>query len=97
VLAKPLRIPKMRFLRAVTVFALAAQAAALSIGGKQIQVERESDGLQNIVDTPNFTENHAKVATNIQLGYLRRTLFIRVWRKDLCLLWRISSISVTCP
>jgi hypothetical protein len=44
----------MRFLRAVTVFALAAQAAALSIGGKQMQVERESDGLQNIVDTPNM-------------------------------------------
>jgi hypothetical protein len=54
VLAKLLRIPKMRFLRAVTVFALAAQAAALSIGGKQMQVERESDGLQNIVDTPKF-------------------------------------------
>ena len=52
----------MRFLRAVTVFALAAQAAALSIGGKQMNVERESDGLQNIVDLQFFTENHAEVA-----------------------------------
>jgi hypothetical protein len=50
----------MRFLRAVIVFALAAQAAALSIGGKQMQVERESDGLQNIVDTPKFRGESCK-------------------------------------
>jgi hypothetical protein len=39
----------MKVSRALTLVALAAQAAALSIGGKQMVVERESDGLQNIV------------------------------------------------
>lgn len=39
----------MRLLRALATAAFAAHAAALVIGGKQMQVERESDGLQNIV------------------------------------------------
>jgi hypothetical protein len=39
----------MRFLRAITLVGLAAQAVALAIGGKQMLVERESDGLQDIV------------------------------------------------
>jgi hypothetical protein len=38
----------MKLLRALTVFALAAQGAAMAIGGKQMHVERES-GLQDIV------------------------------------------------
>ena len=42
----------MKLLRALVVAALAAQAAALSIGGKQMVVERESDGLQDIVSGP---------------------------------------------
>ena len=44
----------MKLLRALTVAALAVQAAALSIGGKQMSVERDSDGLQNIVCSPKF-------------------------------------------
>ena len=39
----------MKLLRALAALLLAAQAAALSIGGKQMHVERESDGLQDIV------------------------------------------------
>ncbi|PVH82092.1 glycoside hydrolase family 35 protein [Cadophora sp. DSE1049] len=39
----------MKLLRAITAFAFAAQAAALSIGGKHMKVERDSDGLQDIV------------------------------------------------
>jgi hypothetical protein len=39
----------MKLLRALTCLALAGEAAALSIGGKQMHVERDSDGLQNIV------------------------------------------------
>jgi hypothetical protein len=38
----------MKFLRALAVFALAAQAVAMTIGGKHMHVERES-GLQDIV------------------------------------------------
>lgn len=39
----------MKFLRALSVAALAAQAAALSIGGRNMKIERESDGLQDLV------------------------------------------------
>ncbi len=39
----------MRLLGALAVGIFAAQAAALAIGGKQMHVERESDGLQDIV------------------------------------------------
>ncbi|RDL39958.1 Beta-galactosidase [Venustampulla echinocandica] len=39
----------MMFLRGLTCIALAAQAAALSIGGRHMTVERGSDGLQDIV------------------------------------------------
>lgn len=39
----------MRFFAAFATVALAAQAAALSIGGKHMVVERDSDGLQDIV------------------------------------------------
>lgn len=40
---------KMRFLRLLTAVSVAANAAALAIGGKQMHVERESDGLQDTV------------------------------------------------
>ena len=39
----------MRFLRALTLAAVAAQAAALTIGGENVHIKRESDGLQDIV------------------------------------------------
>jgi hypothetical protein len=39
----------MKLPKALTILALAAGALALSIGGKQMHVERDSDGLQNIV------------------------------------------------
>jgi hypothetical protein len=39
----------MKLLRALTIAGLAAQAAALTIGGKHMKVERESDGLQDLV------------------------------------------------
>jgi hypothetical protein len=39
----------MKLLRHLAIATLAAQAAALSIGGRQMVVERESDGLQDIV------------------------------------------------
>jgi len=39
----------MKLLRALLVLALAMEAAALSLGGKQMHVERGSDGLQNTV------------------------------------------------
>lgn len=39
----------MKALRAFTALALAVQAAALSIGGKSIHVERGSGTLQDIV------------------------------------------------
>ncbi|TVY31741.1 putative beta-galactosidase A [Lachnellula subtilissima] len=39
----------MKLFRALTVAALAVQAAALSIGGKNMIVERDSDGLQDLV------------------------------------------------
>jgi hypothetical protein len=42
----------MKFGNVLAILALAAEAVALSIGGKQMHVERESDGLQNIVSTP---------------------------------------------
>jgi hypothetical protein len=43
----------MRLLRALTVAAtLAVQTAALSVGGKHMVVERDSDGLQDIVSAP---------------------------------------------
>lgn len=45
----------MKLLRALTVAALAAQAAALYIGGRQMIVERESDGLQDIVSCPSHS------------------------------------------
>jgi len=41
----------MKLLRALTVAALAAQTAALSIGGKNMIVERGSDGLQSLVSS----------------------------------------------
>jgi hypothetical protein len=44
----------MKFLRALAIAALAAQASALTIGGQQITIERDSDGLQDIVSTPSF-------------------------------------------
>ncbi|KFY95212.1 hypothetical protein V500_02889 [Pseudogymnoascus sp. VKM F-4518 (FW-2643)] len=39
----------MKFLHALTTVALAMQCSALSIGGRVMRVERDSDGLQNIV------------------------------------------------
>ncbi|KAH8594370.1 glycoside hydrolase superfamily [Bisporella sp. PMI_857] len=39
----------MRLTRALAALVLSAQAIALSIGGQRIQIERGSDGLQNIV------------------------------------------------
>ncbi|TAQ91582.1 hypothetical protein B7494_g56 [Chlorociboria aeruginascens] len=39
----------MKLFPSLVVFALAAQAAAFSIGGQKMIVERDSDGLQNIV------------------------------------------------
>lgn len=39
----------MKLLRAFTIAARAATAAALAIGGRQIVIERDSDGLQDIV------------------------------------------------
>jgi hypothetical protein len=50
----------MKFLRALAVFALAAQAVARTIGGKHIHVERES-GLQDIV---RFSANLASGSVN---------------------------------
>jgi hypothetical protein len=44
----------MKFLRALAIAALAAQASALTIGGQRITIERDSDGLQDIVSTPSF-------------------------------------------
>jgi hypothetical protein len=41
---------RMRISRALTIVTLAAQAVALSVGGRQMLIERESDGLQNIVN-----------------------------------------------
>jgi hypothetical protein len=45
----PLLSGKMKLRKVLTVLALAAEAVALSIGGKQMHVERDSDGLQNVV------------------------------------------------
>lgn len=42
----------MKLLRALAIAALAAHAAALAIGGRPMIVERDSDGLQDIVSTP---------------------------------------------
>lgn len=39
----------MKLLNALASVSLAAQAVALSIGGRQIVIERESVGLQDIV------------------------------------------------
>jgi hypothetical protein len=39
----------MKLSNILSLFALAAEAVALSIGGKQMHVERDSDTLQNIV------------------------------------------------
>lgn len=39
----------MLLLRAVTIASLTVQAVALAIGGNSMKVERDSDGLQNIV------------------------------------------------
>jgi hypothetical protein len=47
----------MKLLRALTIAALAVEAAALAIGGKQMTVERDSDGLQDIVTNPLFFES----------------------------------------
>jgi hypothetical protein len=47
----------MKLPRALTALLLAAQAAALSIGGKQMHVERESDGLQDIVSDTGFNSD----------------------------------------
>jgi hypothetical protein len=44
----------MKLLRALTIAALAAQAAALTIGGRHMVVERDNDGLQDIVSIPKF-------------------------------------------
>ena len=41
----------MKLQNVLAVLALAAEAVALSIGGKQMHVERDSDGLQNIVSS----------------------------------------------
>lgn len=45
------KFASMKLLRALTITALAAQAAALSIGGRHMKVERGSDGLQEIVSS----------------------------------------------
>jgi hypothetical protein len=42
----------MELLWVFTLFALAVEAVALSIGGNQMHVERDSNGLQNIVRSP---------------------------------------------
>jgi len=42
----------MKLLRALSVAALAAQAAALTIGGRQMKIERDSDGRQDLVSSP---------------------------------------------
>ena len=39
----------MKLGKVLTILVLTAQAVALSIGGKQMHVERDSDGLQNVV------------------------------------------------
>jgi hypothetical protein len=39
----------MKLLSALTSLALAAQAAAIAIGGKHMNVDRDSNGLQSIV------------------------------------------------
>jgi hypothetical protein len=41
----------MKLLRALTVAALAAQTVALTIGGKHMKVERDSDGKQDLVSS----------------------------------------------
>ncbi|KAL2070750.1 hypothetical protein VTL71DRAFT_13776 [Oculimacula yallundae] len=48
----------MKLLRAITALAFASQAAALSIGGKHMKVERDSHGLQDIVT---YDEHSLKV------------------------------------
>lgn len=64
----------MKLLRAITVFAFAAQAAALSIGGKNMKIERDSDGLQDIVSTvlsAIFSHTAMELVTNwTGLGYI---------------------------
>lgn len=40
---------KMKLLNALAGLALAAQAAAISIGGRQIVIDRDNVGLQDIV------------------------------------------------
>jgi hypothetical protein len=44
-----LKKKNMRLLRAAIVAALVVQTAALSIGGKNMVVKKDSDGLQDIV------------------------------------------------
>ena len=39
----------MKLSRALTIFTLAAQAATMIIRGTQMHIEREGDGLQDIV------------------------------------------------
>jgi hypothetical protein len=54
----------MKLLRALTIAALAVEAAALAIGGKQMTVERDSDGLQDIVTTPFFSSRFRGIVFN---------------------------------
>lgn len=77
----------MKLLRALTVAALATQTAALAIGGKQMLVERDSDGLQNIVSAL-FTSVEPQTASIGHLGrqliicwigYMGRTLLDGLW------------------
>jgi hypothetical protein len=42
----------MKLQSILAILALATEAVALSIGGKQMHVERDSDGLQDIVSFP---------------------------------------------
>lgn len=44
----------MRFIQALLAVAFAAQAVALSIGGKHMLIEKDSDGLQDIVSSSVF-------------------------------------------
>lgn len=39
----------MKLLQALATVVLATQAVALSVAGREMKVERDSDGLQNIV------------------------------------------------
>jgi hypothetical protein len=45
----------MKLLSALTSLALVARTLALAVGGKQIFIERDSDGLQDIVSVCGFS------------------------------------------